>query len=282
MEWGVMMADVYGQQEMASDNNQQNQLAFVIKRALSKLKTSTLVQVDPNWVAPTGVGPVGFVNVIPLVGQVDGSGVIWPATTIYGVPYLRIQGGANAVIVDPQPGDVGMICTADSDISSVKATGAAAGPASKRKFDLSDAIYFGGWNMGITPTSYMHVTQSSIDIVNPTQVNLQVAGGASAVLTEPGMKINGTLEVTGATTLDQQCEVKGLLLADANVSVGGQMNDGGSGAGLVITVPINSQSSINATGVISGSDFNGGTHYFNDHTHLAQGSNSTTTAPNGG
>ena len=272
-----MPADVYGQQEMASDNNPQNQLAFVIKRALSKLKTSTLVTVDPNWVAPTGVAPVGFVNVIPMVGQVDGSGKVWPATTIFGVPYLRIQGGANAVIVDPQPNDIGFICTADSDISSAKATGAAAGPASKRKFDLSDAIYVGGWNMNITPTSYVHVTQNSIDVVNPTQVNLQVSGGASAVLTQPGMKINGTLEVTGDTKLYSTLEVT------AAMEIGGTISSvSGGSTPITISVPIVAQSSITATGVVSGSNFQSSSFDFNWHTHLAKGSNSTTSAPNGG
>ena len=278
-----MPADVYGQQEMASDNNQQNQLAFVIKRALSKLKTSTLVTVDPNWVAPTGVAPVGFVNVIPMVGQVDGSGKVWPATTIFGVPYLRIQGGANAVIVDPQPNDIGFICTADSDISSAKATGAAAGPASKRKFDLSDAIYVGGWNMNITPTSYVHVTQNSIDVVNPTQVNLQVSGGASAVLTQPGMKINGTLEVTGDTKLDSTLEVTALATMQAAMEIGGTISSvSGGSTPITISVPIVAQSSITATGAVSGSNFQSGSFNFNGHTHLAKGSNSTTTAPNGG
>ena len=81
----------------------------------------TLVQV----VAVTndgGVEPVGFVDVHPMVAQVDGKGQPTPHGVIYGLPYIRVQGGSNAVILDPQVGDIGLAVFCAQDISKVKAT----------------------------------------------------------------------------------------------------------------------------------------------------------------
>jgi len=204
------MADqaVYPQKTPSSGNNTENQLAFIIQQQLGQLAVATLVEVMA--VHPGAGLLVGFVDVQPLVNQVAGDGTAQGHTTIYGVPYLRVQGGANAVIVDPVVGDIGMAMFADRDLSSVKATGAAASPASARRFSLADALYFGGWNMAVQPTSYVQVTQGAINIVLP--------GGTSAVLT-PGQctitatntKIVGTLEVTGMATFDQNVQIAGSI-----------------------------------------------------------------------
>jgi hypothetical protein len=250
------MADVISQQELATENSPENALAFVIKRALEKLNVATLVQVAPGWTPPSGVAPVGFVDVTPLVSQVDGSGTSWPATTIWNVPYLRIQGGANAIICDPQPGDTGFCLFCDRDISSVKATGAVAAPASKRRFNFGDALYFGGWNLNTVPTSYVQVTPSAINIVNPTNVTVNAGS-------QINLEIGGTPVATATSAL---FTVLTNLLCEQGIQVLGNAS-GGSGT-------FNVSGIIQATGEVKS-----GTHTLTAHTHsgVQTGGGSTNT-----
>jgi hypothetical protein len=285
---------VYPQQGLSDADTPFNALMFTIKRALSSVNVATLVQVQEVYGA--GIGPVGTVDVLPLVNQVDGANQATPHTTIYGVPYFRYQGGTNAVIVDPSVGDFGFCIFADRDFGSVQAgieggnaamlavPGAGAPPSSVRRFDYADGIYLGGWNGASTlaPISYVQVVDGTINVVNPTQVNLQV-GGSSAVLTSgiftvnANLKVNGTSEVTGNATFDAQAEVKGLLLADANFYVSGSMGGSGGSGAISVSAPISSSKSITATNFSNGSiDFNG--HY---HSGVQSGG-SNTSNPSGG
>lgn len=223
------MGGVFGKQGMASGNNPFNQLNFMVTQMLAKLNIATLVQVIA--VHPGAGLLVGFVDVQPLVNQVAGDASAVPHGTIFGVPYFRVQGGANAVICDPAEGDVGFALFADRDLSSVKATGAQANPGSGRRFDMADALYFGGWVTGTAPTSYVQVTQAAINIVNPSLINLQIGGApiaevtASLVTINAALKVNGTAEVTGDTKLDSTVEVAGLITGSGGVAISG----GGSG-----------------------------------------------------
>ncbi len=120
-----------------------NNLMFVIQQALAKVQTATLVQVQACS-NDGGVSPVGTVDVLILVNQINSQGVPTPHVTMYSLPYLRFQGGANAVIMDPQPGDIGIAVFASRDITNVKSTKAQANPGSYRTHDFSDGLYLGG------------------------------------------------------------------------------------------------------------------------------------------
>lgn len=186
------------QSKPATGNNEFNALSFLIKQLLGQLNVATLVQVKA--VHTTGrVAPVGYVDVQPLVQQVDGSGRPVQHGIINNVPFLRIQGGACAVIVDPHIGDIGFCIIADRDISSVKAAKAAKSPGSRRRFNFADALYVGGWNALTSPTSYVLVDDSSIEIVSPVAVNI----------TSPATKITGPLHITGPVTGDQTAAFTG-------------------------------------------------------------------------
>jgi len=186
------MADtpVYPQKDLATGNTPFNQLMFVIKQALARVNVATLVQVVAVH-TPGGVAPQGTVDVLPLVNQMDGGGQAVPHATIYGVPYLRIQGGTNAVICDPVAGDVGFLVVADRDITNAQASGAQANPASARRFDLADGLYLG---MGVSdqaPENYV--------LVSPTQT--VVAFGAKVLtLNASGATLAGDLQVNGKIT----------------------------------------------------------------------------------
>lgn len=177
-----------GSQNYHSDNSRFNATQFHIEQVLSKLGTSMPVKV----LAVTntgGVSPTGTVDVQPLVNQIDGDGNQTPHGVLHGLPYVRLYGGANAIIIDPQVGDIGVAVFAQRDISAVKKTKKQANPGSRRQYSMADGMYFGGTLSG-TPTQYIQFQGSTIAI----------NGLATIVLTAPETKVDGNLTVsTGAT-----------------------------------------------------------------------------------
>ncbi len=142
-----------------------NNLRFMIQQMLAKVQTATLVKVVACSNSG-GVSPVGTVDAQILVNQINSTGNSTPHVTMYGLPYLRIQGGSNAVILDPVAGDIGIAVFASRDISNVVSTKAQANPGSYRMHDFSDGMYLGGLLNG-TPTQYLQFSGSGINIVSP-------------------------------------------------------------------------------------------------------------------
>lgn len=184
-----------------SDAGRFNEMMFVIQSAMSRLATTTLVKV----LAVTnsgGVEPVGTVDVQPMVNQIDGLGNATPHGTIYKLPYVRIQGGANAIIIDPQVGDIGWAGFCSTDISSVKATKGIANPGSRRRFDWADGLFLGAM-LGAAPAQYIQFNDDGITIVSPTKVTLQA----------PEVHVEGDLTVSGDVTADGEVTGNGVALS---------------------------------------------------------------------
>ena len=117
------------------------------------------------------VSPVGFVSVTPLVNQIDSQGNATPHGVINNIPYFRAQGGANAIILDPEPGDIGICIFASRDISKVKSTKAQANPGTFRQFAWGDGMYIGGLLNG-TPTQFVQFNSDGITVTSPTKITL--------------------------------------------------------------------------------------------------------------
>lgn len=189
-----------------------NRDSFVILQWLAKMQTVTLVKV----VGVTNDGdnsPVGSVDILPLVNQIDGVGNGTPHGIIYGVPYFRLQGGSNAIILDPQIGDIGMAAFASRDISVVKATKAQANPGTFRQYHFSDALYFGGVLNG-APTQYISFSSSGIKVISTIAINFQAP---DINLTAPTIEINATTSVTMTTptfTVNGSMNVSGDINGD--------------------------------------------------------------------
>jgi len=213
--------DLTGQIRQATQTGEYNALAFIITQAINKVNTLTLVQVV-KCTNSGGVSEAGSVDVVPLVNQIDGQGRPTPHTTIYNVPYLRVQGGTNAVILDPQPGDLGLCGFCSRDISKVKATKKQGNPGSARKYSYSDGVYLGGCLNGV-PTQYVQFSSSGITVHSSSEIILEAptitlsgdvnqAGGSvtlggdtefSGAATQGGInlaKITHTHAVSGAST----------------------------------------------------------------------------------
>ena len=166
-------------------NDEYNQLDFVVRSIMAGMATATLVRVEAVD-AGEGVAPVGFVDVQPMVAQVDGAGQPTPHGIVHGVPFFRLQGGSNAVIIDPVPGDIGVCVFASHDISSVKANRAPANPGSRRRFAYSDGLYLGGFLNG-APQNYVRFTTTG-DIELKPATKVTVIGSLEATV---DVKANG-------------------------------------------------------------------------------------------
>lgn len=159
-----------GAANATSGGSPYNENRFLIDSVLAFLSTAKLVQVT----AVTNAGdlsPVGFVDVLPLVNQLDGEKNAVPHGIVHNIPYFRLQGGTDAVILDPKVGDIGLCIFADRDISAVKNTKTVSNPGSERRFDMADGLYFGGYLNG-TPQQYVAFSATGIDIVSPTQIRM--------------------------------------------------------------------------------------------------------------
>ena len=146
-----------------------NNLRFFVQQMLSKVQTATIVKVV-SCTNDGGVSPFGMVNVEIMVNQINSSGVPTPHVEMYRLPYLRLQGGSNAIILDPQPGDIGIALFASRDITNVVSTQAQANPGSFRMHDFSDGMYLGGLLNG-TPLQYIRFSDDGISIVSPSEIN---------------------------------------------------------------------------------------------------------------
>ncbi|QTD91573.1 oxidoreductase [Burkholderia anthina] len=189
-----------GSQTPNSGTSPFNEQSFLVWQILRTIAGARLVQVQAVTNSG-GVSPVGFVDVLPLVNQLDGSDNAMPHGVIHNLPYFRLQGGANAVIIDPQIGDIGVAIIEDRDISSVKANRGPANPGSKRIFDMADGMYIGGFLNG-TPNQYMQFSTAGISIVSPTKITLQatlveIDAWTSFTVNSPQSRFSGAVIVQG-------------------------------------------------------------------------------------
>lgn len=191
---------------------------YIIRSALSGIRTAIPVKVISVSNAG-GVSAIGKLSVQPLVSAVDGNGQAWAHGIIHNVPYMRIQGGANGVILDPVVGDVGIATVCDRDISTVKNTGAVSAPGSNRKNDLSDMVYL-MTIIGAAPTQYIQFNASGITIHSPNKVtitapNVEVVADTECKITAPIITLNGALNQTSgaAATFSGSMNVTGDVTA---------------------------------------------------------------------
>lgn len=168
-------------------------MAFLFQMFMGKVRTATLVKVV-SVTNSGGLSPVGTVDVQPLVNQVDSAQNGTSHGQVHELPYLRLQGGTNAIVMDPKIGDIGLAVFADRDISSVKATKARANPGSKRRFDMADGLYIGGFLNG-TPTQVVQFTDTGINVISPGTVTVQAATAVG--ITAPVINLNGAIVLNG-------------------------------------------------------------------------------------
>lgn len=226
------MADLdgyYGMQKPTSGSSEYNALKFVVDGILAQNNHVAWVKIV-NVDAPGGLALAGTVDVQPLVNQIDGQGRPVPHAVVNGLPYLRMQGGTNGIIIDPQVGDIGLCVFADRDSSAVEANKDVSNPGSKRAYSMSDGFYFGGM-LNTVPDQYVMFVGDGIKIVSPTNITMQapeidliapvidMQASTSVTLTTPIFTVNGNSQFNG--TVDATDKVTAPDVEGTNDVVGG-------------------------------------------------------------
>lgn len=188
-----------GQMQPSDANNKFNAMSFLINQILANVRTMVLVRVDA--VTSNGeLAEAGTVDATPIVNQLDGDGNATPHGTVYGLIYFRLQGGKNAVIIDPVVGDIGWAAIADRDISAAKVAKGVANPGSYRRFCLSDGVYIGGVLNGV-PEQYVQFNADGVTIADKNGNKIAMKAGAIEVTTAE-FRVNGKV-FAGYGTGDQ-------------------------------------------------------------------------------
>lgn len=191
------MSDSYGQNRPTSPTSGYNSMRFAMEMAKNAMMTCTIVKVVKVGTTAGSVAAVGRVDVQPLVQMIDGIGHTVDHVNVHNLPYLRMVGGKNAVIIDPQAGDIGIVVVADRDISGVKQSKKVSPPGTNRRYNISDGIFlgaviadkpqcyvrFGSDNQTIELTPDQGVTAVWI---RPNRIDLGMKNAPHAVMTDAG------------------------------------------------------------------------------------------------
>lgn len=243
------MADAGSYFNPAAGANPLTQWAFAFRAAMAQVRTTIPVKIVA--VHGGGLAPVGRVDVQPLIQQTDSAGNVMPLPVLYGLPYLRWQGGASAVILDPIKDDIGLVCFADRDVSAVIASGKQSAPGSNRRFSLADGFYIGA-TLNAEPTQYLQFDPNDgVTLNSPIAIKAQIGTDSDAAR----ILMNSS----------------GIVLSFDGHSI--TINS----AGIAISGAVTGDNT--ATFAKEGT-FNGG-HTVSQHTHIGEGAGNPTQKPTG-
>lgn len=220
----------YGQQDPFSATSDFAVIAFVARQLMNRLDIMKLVKVTKVTGGGATLGAAGTVDVELLVNQIDSAGNAVASGTVYGLPYFRLQGGKNAVIMEPKVDDIGFVICADRDISAVKSSKKKSTPGSFRKFSVSDGVYIGGILNG-TPEQAVIFGDDFIKVVDKTG-NVVEMKSTGIELTPSGVlpvKVNGNLVVTGNLLLGGNIRANPDGTYAGNIVTSGQVTAAGIG-----------------------------------------------------
>lgn len=156
-----------------SGNSQYNAISFMIENTMrQQVNTADVVVVTAVEAGGSG-SAAGYVTVKPLVCQVDNFGEIIQPVENFKLPYSRVQGGIAAIVIDPEPGDIGIAVYAKRDSTNVsQGSTDPVQPGSFRMFDQSDGFYIGGF-LNKAPTIFLELDQdNNATLTAPTSVTV--------------------------------------------------------------------------------------------------------------
>lgn len=164
-----------------------------VESILSAINTGEIVKVTA--VEDVGLSPVGFVSVKFLTMRTNADNDNIELGEVHNVPYFRLQGGKNAVIIDPKVGDIGFCGFCSRDISIVKRIRDMAAQNVRRSSDVSDAVYFGGWSSEV-PEQYIWFDGDNVKVKAVGKVIID----APLTEVENNLLVKGKIDSVGAVT----------------------------------------------------------------------------------
>lgn len=205
-----------------------SELQAVIKSLVGKIHTNQLVEVVGIYDSDE-LAPVGFVDIKQLVPMIDGSNNVYDTGVIKKVPYFRLQGGANAIVINPKVGDIGLAGFCERDISMVKRNRKASPPNTRRQYSINDAVYWGGFLNG-TPSQYIQFKGDEIVIKANSKVTIDAPNSELI----GNLKVNGTTQLVGAVTTQSTINAIGNITSNGltfNTHKHGGVQSGSSDTG---------------------------------------------------
>lgn len=185
-----------------SGASEYNAISFMVENMIKGMvNTAIPVRVD-SCTKPGPGGAAGYVSATPLVMQRGADGKSLQPVSLPQLPFYRVQAGTAAVVLDPQPGDVGLAVFSQQDASNIEAGKTDPVQAgSFRAFDMSDG-FFVSCHYGKTPTVYVELEQDKgITLKTPSNEitidkdggNVNVKAQAKITLEAPTIELKGAL-----------------------------------------------------------------------------------------
>lgn len=236
--------------KLNSGASEYNAISFMMEQQMKgSINTCIPVRVD-SCTKPGPNGAAGYVSATPLVMQRGADGNSLAPVSLPQLPFFRLYAGTAAVVIDPQPGDVGLAVFSQQDASNLEAgKNEPVQAGSFRSFDMSDGFYIGGF-LGNVPDVYAELEQSTgINLKTPT--NTITIGRDDGTITihadtvvnveapiakcSGDVEIAGTLKTGGMATFQQglqtaagtNASIGGSLTAANNISAGGDFSGSG-------------------------------------------------------
>jgi hypothetical protein len=220
-----------------SGASEYNAISFMVENMIKGMvNTAIPVRVD-SCTKPGPDGAAGYVSATPLVMQRGADGKSLQPVSLPQLPFYRVQAGTAAVVLDPQPGDVGLAVFSQQDASNIEAGKTDPVQAgSFRAFDMSDG-FFVSCHYGKTPTVYVELEQDmGVTVKTPANEitidkdggNVNVKAQAKITLEAPTIELKGALMMgnsAGSGTGDTM-KITGNLDVTGSVSTAGNVSAG--------------------------------------------------------
>lgn len=214
--------EVYSDATLDTPSSPFNVLSFLMESVLNQqLNTALPVRVDSCTKPGTG-DAAGYVSATPLICQRGADGRALTPVSIPKLPFFRLQCGKAAVVIDPQPGDVGLAVFAQKDCSTLQAGKTEPEVAgSFRRFDMSDGFYIGGF-LGVPPETFVHLDpeEQTVTVTGPQTVTLNA--DKKITLNAPLVEVTGRIVQTG-----ERAEDGGSSFTGGFTNTGGRITSNG-------------------------------------------------------
>lgn len=209
-----------------SGASEYNAISFLVEQAIKGMvNTAIPVRVD-SCTKPGVGGAAGYVSATPLVKQRGADGKSLDPVSLPQLPFFRLQAGTAAVVLDPQPGDVGFAVFAQQDISNLKEGSSDPVQAgSFRCFDQSDGVYLGGILGAGAPETYVHLDpeKGEATIKAPTKITIEAPtielkgalqmGNTAGSGTGDTITLTGNIQATGSASFQGDISTPGTVTA---------------------------------------------------------------------
>ena len=203
--------------KLNSGASEYNAISFLVEQMIKGMvNTAIPVRVD-SCTKPGPDGAAGYVSATPLVQQRGADGNSLMPVSLPQLPYYRVQAGTAAIVLDPQPGDIGLAVFSQQDASNVKeGTSEPVQAGSFRVFDMSDG-FFVATHYGQTPTTFIHLDpeKGEVTVKAPTKITIDA----------PQIELKGAVTMGGAGSSDT-ITLDGSIVTNGNISTSGEVHAG--------------------------------------------------------